>query len=128
MEVENVEIIIIDNEEGLKDHGEEASAKNYRENKALKGENEEENSDQSSESSDSVKEVFQVHNKGWYQQIPCKNNVWCYRLWPSATQYPPPPLRHYLTRMYLSRARTLRLPVSKPIPTLINPTLWSAIR
>ena len=51
MEAENVEIIIIDNEKGLKDHGEEASAKNY-------SENEEENSDQSSESSDSVEEVF----------------------------------------------------------------------
>ena len=40
----------------------------------------------------------------------------------------PNTLRQDLTRMYLSRARTLRLPVSKPIPTLINPTLFSAIR
>jgi len=60
MEAENEEIIIINDEEGLKDHGEEASAKSYRENEALEEENEEENSDQSSESSDSVEEVFQV--------------------------------------------------------------------
>ena len=58
MEAENVEISIIDNKEGLKDHGDEASAKNYRENEAMEEENEEENSDQSSESSDSVEEVF----------------------------------------------------------------------
>ena len=49
MEAENVEIIIIDNEEGLKDYGEEASAKYYSENEALE------------ESSDSnVEDVFQV--------------------------------------------------------------------
>jgi hypothetical protein len=47
MEAQNEEIIIIDNEEGLKDHGEEASAKSYRENEALEEENEEENSDPS---------------------------------------------------------------------------------
>jgi hypothetical protein len=114
--------------------GKKLQQNKHRENKALEEENKEKNSDQSSESSDGVEEIFQVvppnpfHNKKWYQQIPCKNNGWCYRLWPSATQYPPPQLRHDLTRMYLSRARTLRLPVSKPIPTLINPTLWSAIR
>ncbi len=61
MEAENLEIIIIDNEEGLQDHGEEASAKSYSENKALEEENEEENSDQSSESSESsVEDVSQV--------------------------------------------------------------------
>jgi hypothetical protein len=61
MEAENLEIIIIDNEEGLQDHGEEASAKNYSENEALEEENEEENSDQSSESSESsVEDVSQV--------------------------------------------------------------------
>ena len=49
MEAENVEIIIIDNEEGLKDYEEEASAKYYSENEALE------------ESSDSnVEDVFQV--------------------------------------------------------------------
>ena len=59
MEAENVEIIIIDNEKGLKDHGEEASGRNYSENEALEEENGEENSDQSSESSDSsVEDVF----------------------------------------------------------------------
>jgi len=30
MEAENLEIIIIDNEEGLQDHGEEASAKKIK--------------------------------------------------------------------------------------------------
>ena len=46
MEAENfLEIFIIDDEEGLRDHGEEASAKNNRENEALEEENEEENSD-----------------------------------------------------------------------------------
>ena len=60
--------------------GKKLQQKIYRENKALEEENEEKNSDQSSESSDGVEEVFQVvppnpfYNKKWYQQIPCKNN------------------------------------------------------
>ena len=36
--------------------------------------------------------------------VPCKNNGWCYLLLPSATQYTPPPLRHYLTQMYFPAA------------------------
>ena len=62
MDAENVEIIIVDEEEGLGDQGEDASViKSNTENEAVVDENEEENSDQMESSSESSEKDFEEH-------------------------------------------------------------------